>query len=623
MFSKNLEAIRQKNPSLCEKLINIELKPIEAFQSQSGDLNICYQNTELHSTTNPVEEAQALFNQVCTNDSKNSIYIVFGLGLGYLLKRIHMSSAGKIILYEPFTEILRFTLEYVDFSQELADPRVYICSTPEEAFNILGEKYISGDKIEICYLPSYLKIASQEFEPFTSGIVSTIQSRNQDQNTIMEKASFWGRFALKNMFSITQSLPISEFKGIFSDTPIVLALAGPSLEENIQHLKNHRGKFILVTVNTAMRSLLNNDIIPDFCFISEHVNIDYQLSDLKNLDKVTYILHPRADRYSWTLNPERNCLYLTETDGFSIWYNKLLNNKYTLNKSAGTVAILAFYAIFEIFQSQNITLVGQDLALIDNKLYGNQTYTSDFKVQIQDNKLIANFNNGHQFEATLTTIKNKDGKEILTRTDYYQYIKQYEEIIKNDVPSSVTIYNTSLKGAYIEGMHYKAFTDIFNDLSQQKSSSLNIFNEKYNTLKAENNSDETLLNKEITQFYNEIETIYSKCMKLKVIIRKFNQQYMKNKHHSSITKFIQDFYKTKEAVSTFLSNNSLVFFMLQKELISYSNDYNLPEAGKSFTIEQYYENFKAEHALLIHLIEHLDIIKVHLEKFYFNKLKAL
>ena len=603
MFQKNLDAINQKNPILAEELKKYPLNMIDIFESQTGDVNINYKNIDIHNDINPIEEAQILFNQFSTSDSKNTFYILFGIGLGYLLKRLHMSSSGRIIIYEPFMDILRFTLEYVDFANELSDPRVSICSSPKEVLDELSGKYLKGDNIEVCYLPSYIKFASKQLENMTSSVVGFIKSQNQDQNTIIQRALHWGRVSTVNLRYIKKSLNVDHLENLFNDKTIVIASAGPTLEENLPLIKKHRDKFVLLTVNTALKALLKNDIIPDFCAISEVAYIDFQFKGLENLDKINYILHPRAQIiYPWNLNPKANFVYLAETDGFSVWYNKLLNNKYNLWPTAGTVALMAFYVATHIFNAQKIILVGQDLALVDNQVYSSSCVNENEKFVVDGSNisldspikersvLMSKFN--------LIKVKNSLGEEILTKNDYYQYISYYEDIIKNELSNEIEVINTSLKGAYIKGMKYLRFEE-----SIKSSEDLNISVSSIIDKIIEKNSKEVLdnierCNPEIEKLIRSIEVAIPQIKKSLSTIRNFEMLYKKKPKDIKLFAMLENIYKQKSLTSELLNKNELLFFMMQKPNLEYINNFIMPKQGQQLTLQQHASNIKQEQKLL-------------------------
>jgi len=602
LLEKNLKALEIKNPLLANKIKLHEIKNITAFSTQTGSYNIAYNEIALHNNIDPIKEAEELFKMNKKDDSANNIFIVYGLGLGYLFKRTHVSSNAKIILLEPLLDVLTFTLTYVDFSEELKDNRVFICTSLDEAMEILKQKYLIGDKLDVLFLPSYLKINSELIENLSKSLIEFIESKNMDQGTIITMSELWGQKAINNINYVQKALPVELFKGKFKNLPILIASAGPSLEENLELIKQNRDKFVLITINTALRALLNHNIIPDFCVVSEIWHIDVQFENLPNLDKIKYIFIPRTQSYCWGLSNYNNLLYLTEIDGFSQWYNKLLDNKYTLWPSAGTVSILAFYISTLVFQSKKIILVGQDLALIDNKPYASSVVKEDESIEIQNGFLVFKSryleNEYHTVHFKLVEITNYLGEKLYTRKDYYQYISQYESIIKNEIPKDIEIINTSLKGANIKGMTYKSLAEIIKEYPVLKEDINNIFNSIVNEHQVDIIENAAILSNKLKIIDNKVQEHLQNCFDLIKLNNDITSVYKDRSNLNKVIELINLYQGKKAALFNFIKTEELYFYMLQKHFIEYTNKFIKPTGNSLNDFENQISNIIIEKDLL-------------------------
>ena len=137
MFEKNICHIEKYNQGLANTLRNHNIVGNYTFDAaKSGDIVLIYENLPFHSMDDPQQEALATYDNL-QNTSKSAITTVFGLGLGYLFKRVYLSSKGRIILFEPNLDILKITLESVDFSAELADERVMLLTDKADLDSLL------------------------------------------------------------------------------------------------------------------------------------------------------------------------------------------------------------------------------------------------------------------------------------------------------------------------------------------------------------------------------------------------------------------------------------------------------------------------------------------------------
>ena len=130
ILNKNLEFIFDYNQQLVDKILNHTSldKPVQLIESKSGDLNLLYDNEYVHDNIDPVYEAINLYQKNAGNDGNTKIHILYGLGLGYVLKRYSKKCNEKIVVLESNLDILRVTLELVDFSKELSKKNIKISS---------------------------------------------------------------------------------------------------------------------------------------------------------------------------------------------------------------------------------------------------------------------------------------------------------------------------------------------------------------------------------------------------------------------------------------------------------------------------------------------------------------
>src|SRR5690606_1439549 len=129
MLEKNLEALEKMYPKLAEELREIEVSDkVELFLGEDDQINMAWQDIALHSIDDPIGEAKAVCEAGVDTAfrDRESVIFIYGLGLGYLLRRAYVSSTSMIIVFEPHMDVLKRTLEVVDFSEEFNSKRVLI-----------------------------------------------------------------------------------------------------------------------------------------------------------------------------------------------------------------------------------------------------------------------------------------------------------------------------------------------------------------------------------------------------------------------------------------------------------------------------------------------------------------
>lgn len=465
MFQKNLEAIREKNPNLAEKLEKIDLEEIKdeivVAEAETKDLIIGYEGVALHSMVDPLREAKALWNRtIRTEPAKNDVQIIFGLGLGYLFKRAYVSAVSRIYIVEPFINVLRFVLEHVDLSAELSDKRVYITDNTKDVISRLRAQYLQGDKAEFLFLPAYASLAKSQLEELTEKTLKVLEEKTSDVNTIFQLAPGWTLNFTANLPCFAKARPLGFFRDLFADKAAILVSPGPSLVENIQKIKENRDKFVIISAGKAIKALSANGIIPDFVTFADAQGTWFQTEGFEDTLRQTHIIMTsKTDNAIARLDAKSKIIYLSDTDNFESLFNRHSPQNPGNFDSAGSVAIINYF-VARALGFTKIAFVGLDLAFPGNKLYATgEPLKTDPNGYIEMD--------GGVSIRKIRYVKDKNGNEIPTRDDYLVFIRHFEDIIEEDTLLSEVV-NTSSNGAYIKGMKYAEFDEFVAGLDKQE-----------------------------------------------------------------------------------------------------------------------------------------------------------
>jgi len=564
MFQKNLNALKQTNAKLAEKLAKITIdeakKDIEVFEAESKDVIIAYKKNPLDSIYDPIREAKTIWHKTIREElKKNDIQIVFGLGLGYLFKRAYAGAESRIVVFEPITEVIRFVLEYVDLSAELSDKRVYITDNMQDCIDYITQKYLTEDRIEVLYSKYYANIAQAELMKFSEELLELCKQKNLDVNTIKNLKNVWISNTIKNIKHYTNARPIDILKNKFAGKTALIAAAGPSLNNDLALLKANRDKFTVFCVNRAVSILIKNGIIPDFVVFADAF-ADNTLDGVKDqLANTNFILNPRTDQLAFETESKSKLIYFFNSDNFTLTLKEKYNANISTYESAGTVAINAYFAAKTMGFSQ-IIFSGLDLAFTGGFIYADNT-----KAQLDKaGELTGNIKN-----KKVLYVKDKNGNDIPTRDDLCLFIRQFEEILEKTPDNE--LYNTS-SGAYIKGMKYETLDSILKlkkaDLTRAKVDE--IVKSAYEHSQSEWKCTNKTIIKMLTEEKAHLENIYSE---LKPAIQELNYICEYIESNNSITE-IEDSIKsaldsTAQLIQMFTNNTFLMQFM-QISLLQYT-----------------------------------------------------
>ena len=468
MFEKNINLLEKVNKSLANKIRRVNLSEasqrVKAIKNEKGEYILTCDNKYVDDTPSPTEAAQKIYEEsVKSAVSRHDFIVIFGLGLGNLLDYTHDKSVCSLIVYEPDLDILRFTFEYVDLTKYFYDGRLYISNNLAECTNYIEKKYLLDDKIEFVYLKNYVLQHPGEFKVLTERIFEVCQSKIIDMNTTKRLSKDWINNIFSNISGVDIHYPINILENRFKDKTALVLGAGPSLKDNIEKIKEHRENFVIFAVHRTLETLRINGITPDFCVVIDSKYVKNSITpNLKYLSEINLISDIKADTYLKKLNFKNVFTYYSKNNLFSNRLEEKLPTKIKALETGGTATICA-YRCAKYLGFKNIIFAGIDLA------FKNDTVYCDGQIAVANNENSVKIQN---IIRNITTVKSVTGEYVSTRTDYANFVKQFEMLFVHDKTSN--LYNVTTFGAFINGMKYLQMEEIIKTVSSDSTDSENI-----------------------------------------------------------------------------------------------------------------------------------------------------
>lgn len=445
MFEKNLEAI--DNLALKRRLAKVS--PIESrigisyCVTPSNDYILLKDELPIDDLNNPREAVRQMLDKNIKRDMVSTdIIITFGIGLGYLLDEAFNKYPSKIYVYEPDLKLLHFVLNNVDISDHLSSGRVFITNDLEELTQKLSATFLTKDKVEIVYLKNYVVAKNTELLLLTQRVLDTCKSKIIDINTITKFSKRWLRNTLWNISMLQNKKDVyllSDLENKFQGQTALIAGAGPSLNDNIEHIIANRSKFVIFAVNKSVKYLLSKGIKPDFVVCLDAKNMKETLKELDvHLADSNCIMDIRTDHGAMWRNFKKVFVNFGDTDFFIKKldkYNKFMKYQ-DVGGSASTFALIS--AVKMGFSK--ILLSGVDLAFKDNIIYSD----GEAMNRVSQEEIMVN-----NVKKNIVSVKSVKGDLVYTREDYQAFIHHFTVLIKELGYSE--IYNTSSFGADIMG----------------------------------------------------------------------------------------------------------------------------------------------------------------------------
>lgn len=476
ILDKNLECINKYNSALVKKLLNLPFlsNDIQLIETELKEPNLSYNGAPLHSPKGAEAEAKAIFDK--SENTQPIAHFILGIGLGYLFKEFCERSVGKVILFEDNLEILRVTLELVDFSKELSQTNVRIASDFTELKQIFFSMYEYKIAVNFALLDSYRLIYGEAAQKILNQIDSINKASTLNFHHL-KGMGFEHILAIFANFPYTmEETPLQELRDIYKGETALIVSAGPTLDSNIEIIKKNRDKFIIFCVGTAYKSLEKHGIVPDFLNVIENLDCSGQVKGF-DLSDINFILEPSTNNSFHQLKTKHKFLYPSNSGQWGTYWCKLTNVDGSIYKTCGTVALEAINSA-KILGFKTIILVGQDLAFVNNSCYSKESAYSDlvfevnpttgkpeYKINNYDSYIKsimpADTNKDEQWcrdfaeqklknlNDSLCFVKGIEGDMLPTKQAFAMFIDGFVEFALAN--KDLKLINTSLTGAQIDG----------------------------------------------------------------------------------------------------------------------------------------------------------------------------
>lgn len=329
-------------------------------------------------------------------DNYKTVYIIFGLSnFSYakeLLKKVGENNI--VLLYEPNKNIFIKAIEVVDITEIVKSDNVVLCidGINNELFGdfvaVVLADYGLMRITKYCCMPNYDELYPVIWRDVIKSIKEKYQSVILSRNTEILMATEFIKNIINNCKDIVRQYSVVQlelrFKQIdnIEEIPAILVSAGPSLDKNINEIRKAKGKAFIVAVDTALKTLLKKNIIPDIVITidSHKPPILFMHMEFKDIPMVVcdcsnyelYVLH-QGKRF-----------YFAETESYmSYIYNECTGGKLYSTETGGSVANNAF-SLINILGFKKIILVGQDLAYTGKKFHTTDAYGESDKNVLED-----------------------------------------------------------------------------------------------------------------------------------------------------------------------------------------------------------------------------------------------
>ncbi|PWK16179.1 motility associated factor glycosyltransferase family protein [Tumebacillus permanentifrigoris] len=405
---------------------------LEFTQAKTGDLT-CYYNPGttgfwLHSKYNPMQEAERFVGQQLQMAVEPfSKLIVYGFGCGHHLRVLlrHPQLIDTVIeVWESNVAFFHQMLQQGNFDDIINDPRVQLrVSDDIEVIGSMAQEWEQEQPFLILHGPS-MRMMPPELEPVHNALVTY-------QVFLNSAGAFQGLMRDNFASNTAQSWPgVKRLMDRFTNVPMILVGAGPSLTNNMHLLKQAREHCLIAAVGTALQPLLNNGIRPDLFMIADPKElVAEQIRFVERHDMPLFFLSTVYQGVPLSYQGPR---FLVCQEGYNLAEQRAAERGEPLIRTGGSVATVLFDLLLA-FGANPVCVVGLDLAYTDNRSHVEGAHDFQTRSVVDQHQQVLNF--------------HRDGY-VNTPNNMKTYLEWF---VQRAASLRQPVYNATEGGAFIEG----------------------------------------------------------------------------------------------------------------------------------------------------------------------------
>jgi hypothetical protein len=436
-YNRNIALILKKDKEFGIRLQReIGFKPsdknyaIEATSSGLMTLSIYIKDRKyyFHSNNDPFYEAILLANEWYTIDK--SVYIIYGLGLGYHVAELAELDENIIIhVFESDWNIIQLAFMYSDLAGLLSSDRIYVHYDPDFIELSMRLKQLNEKE---CFVVHYPSIQNIKNDFIRQQIDDFFVMNNSSKNSLnLLNFNFEKNIARNDDY-------IDTIKQEFKNKDLYIVAAGPSLDRNYMGLKNIKHNAVILSTGTVMKKLLNAGIKPDYVIITDpNKEVYRQIEGIEQSD--VPLLYMSSACYKV---PERYSgkKYLICQKDYHKAEQFAKEKGYMLFNTGGSVSTTALDIGIK-FGCKRIIFIGLDLAYTNNQGHALDTPTAEMMDTTELRKVL-----------------DINGRLVGTGKSLDIYRKWIEKRIKGI--DNIEFIDATEGGALIEGMRVCKLVDV-------------------------------------------------------------------------------------------------------------------------------------------------------------------
>lgn len=321
----------------------------------------------LHSRFNPEREGLRFSEQF----KKGGTILAYGLGAAYhLIPLLSDPELVSLIIVDTDASQIKKILSEIDLTPLFLDKRVslWISDSPSDFRHYMLSKYIpvlSGD-LQSISLRTRVESNPDFFHEVAEVVNDAIQTITDDYTVQTHFGKKWFINTLSNLKASEETTLT-----LFPVNDVLITAAGPSLEDQMDHLIKQRSGSTLIATDTSLPVLLGKGIIPDLVISIDCQHISYHHFLKGYPEDVPLVLDLASPPFLTRI--ARKCFFFTSDHPFSNYVSQNFRQFPRIDTSGGNVTHAAL-SLAESLGARRIRLYGADFSYPHGKPYARGSY---------------------------------------------------------------------------------------------------------------------------------------------------------------------------------------------------------------------------------------------------------
>ncbi|RJP23322.1 MAG: DUF115 domain-containing protein [Candidatus Omnitrophota bacterium] len=479
LFERNLTALQSRHPAFVA-LVRDDTVPCRCIH--------CTQDQPSRNVTSSQEDTRTSkddyesFKRESHEQHSPYFPVIFGLADGEWIVDFYTrikSRFYRLILLEPCLRRFKTVLHHRDLGSLFADPKIICLVGP--AMDTL-ERILRANHVGVGMwgLALYVDRATQERYPALFQKTATIIRRVEDlcgENIRVQADRGKGiqRNLLRNLPFILRSESADAWENVLRNVPAVIVGAGPSLNKNINRLRDAPPGVLLISTDTALRPLMKRGIIPHILVACDPTRINLNhFEDFPSLDPMIFAFLPELYYEilaKYPFHQKRICLHDLQSNTIK-QFAPFLGIRGTFQRSMN-VGYCAF-SLARLLGCSPIVLTGMDLAISPHgRSHAEDTANVSDVVTGGDNDKVRLTGNLETTDASIVAVDGYYGEQVMTFSYFHQTILLLEQTIAD---METPVIDATEGGARKKGAMQKTLRETLADCRGASDISLRLHN---------------------------------------------------------------------------------------------------------------------------------------------------